>query len=155
MGEKRRVTAMCSPNLESSYGSKRECLVRQVSAALTLLSLRQQESSCSVSATSTPPTNVEVDSHCELISTWSSVTDDEEDDEQRTSVKHPLGDPLRAPSESGLARADYALPKCIPVPPHPRLCNYSPDNKLAPIRTFPIPQGRPMLPPPRLIRFDV
>jgi hypothetical protein len=155
MGEKRHFTAMSSPNLESPYGSRRKCLVRQVSAALTLLSLRQ-ESLCSVSTTGTltPPTNVEVDAHCELISTCSSVTDDEEDDEQRSAVNQALGDTLRVVPESELARSDRAMLKCIPMPPHPRLCYYPPVSKLAPIRTVPIPPGRPMLPPPRLIRFE-
>jgi hypothetical protein len=139
MGEKRHFTAMSSPN--------RKCLVRQVSAALTLLSLRQ-ESLCSISTTGTltPPTNVEVDAHCELISTCSSVTDDEEDDEQRSAVNQALGDTLRVVPERDSLALTVQCSNASPCHRTPGSATTRPSTRSRPLARFRSHQGYPCYP---------
>jgi hypothetical protein len=152
---KRRINALSSPYLiESSCAAKRKFLVTQNSAALTLLSLRQ-EPPCSVAA-SLPPVKVDSDSLCESISfarrdsVCSSVTDDDQDeDESHPVMTHSLGDgPLlcreRVPMTTDSALLNSALKQ-------PRLCfveRYSPLTKHSCVQPF--PEGRPLQPPPRL-----
>jgi hypothetical protein len=139
---KRRINALSSPDLiESSCAAKRKFLVTQNSAALTLLSLRQ-EPPCSVAA-SLPPVKVDSDSVCESISfarrdsVCSSVTDDDEDEV-------PLLCRERVPMTTDSALLNSALKQ-------PRLCfveRYSPLMKRSCVQPF--PEGRPLQPPPRL-----
>jgi hypothetical protein len=152
---KRRSNALSSPDLiESSCAAKRKSLVTQNSAALTLLSLRQ-ESPCSVSASSLP-VKVDSDSLCESISfarrdsVCSSVTDDDEDDnESHPVVSQALGEALRLSRDRVPMTTDSVLLNRALKQPRLRFVErYSPLTKRSCVQPF--PEGRPLQPPPRL-----
>jgi hypothetical protein len=154
---KRRSNALSSPDIiESSCAAKRKCLVTQNSAALTLLSLRQ-ESPCSITASSLP-VKVDSDSLCESISfarrdsVCSSVTDDDEDDEEsHPVVSQALGEALQLSRERVPMTTDGALLNCALKQPRLRFVERSsPITKRSCTYVRPFPEGRPLQPPPRL-----